>query len=283
MLIKQLRITHVERCPIPEGPEVKRTAEGLARAMTNKTITNVEILSGRYTKEAPSGVDDFRASLPIKVVGAGCHGKFIFALCSEESYIWSTLGMTGYWNTDGSKYARIRFDFSDGTSIHYNDMRNFGTLKFVKGKHEMLKKLKTLGPDMLAQDVPTNVFREALMKRPEWSIAKALMKQSLVCGVGNYIKADSLWLAKISPKRKVKDITDIEFADLCDAIKRVMRTSYESGGATIASYQSFDDKPGEYSQKMVVYGQKRDPEGNLVIKEKTDDGRSTHWVPEVQL
>ena len=28
----------------------------------------------------------------------------------------------------------------------------FGTLKFVKGKHEMLKKLKTLGPDMLAQD-----------------------------------------------------------------------------------------------------------------------------------
>ena len=282
MLIKQLRITHVERCPIPEGPETKRTAEGLARAMTNKTIANVEILSGRYTKTSPSGIEDFRTSLPIKVVGAGCHGKFIFALCSEESYIWSTLGMTGYWNADGSKYARIRFDFSDGTSIHYNDMRNFGTLKFVKGKHEMIKKLKTLGPDMLAQDVPTAVFREALMKRPDWSIAKALMKQSLVCGVGNYIKADSLWLAKISPKRKVKDITDIEFADLCDAIKRVMRTSYDTGGATIASYQSFDDEPGTYTQQMVVYGQKQDPEGNEVIREKTDDGRTTHWVPLVQ-
>ena len=108
------------------------------------------------------------------------------------------------------------------------------------------------------------------------------MKQSLVCGVGNYIKADSLWLAKISPKRKVKDITDVEFADLNEAIKRVMRISYESGGATIASYQSFDDKSGSYTQKMVVYGQKHDPEGNPVIKEKTDDGRSTHWVPEVQ-
>ena len=108
------------------------------------------------------------------------------------------------------------------------------------------------------------------------------MKQSLVCGVGNYIKADSLWLAKISPKRKVKDISDIEFADLKEAIQRVMRTSYESGGATIASYQSFDDKPGEYGQKMIVYGQKKDPEGNDVIKEKTDDGRTTHWVPSVQ-
>ena len=47
-------------------------------------------------------------------------------------------------------------------------------------------------------------------------------------------------------------------------------------------YQSFDDKPGEYSQKMVVYGQKQDPEGNEVIKEKTSDGRTTHWVPSVQ-
>ena len=267
---------------LPEGPEVKRTAEGLARAMTNKTIIAVEILSGRYTKEPPGGIDEFRASLPIKVVGAGCHGKFIFGLCTNESYIWSTLGMTGYWNGGGDKHARVRLDFSDGSSIYFNDMRNFGTLKFVKGKHEMLKKLKTLGPDMLAQDVPTQVFQAALMKKPEWSIAKALMKQSLVCGVGNYIKADSLWLAKISPKRKVKDITDAEFADLCSAIKRVMRTSYATGGATIASYQSFDDEPGTYTQQMVVYGQKQDPEGNEVIREKTDDGRTTHWVPLVQ-
>ena len=92
---------------MPEGPEVKRTAEGLARALTNKTITGVEILSGRYTKEPPTGIEDFRASLPIKVVGAGCHGKFIFALCTDESYIWSTLGMTGYWNTLGSDWISM--------------------------------------------------------------------------------------------------------------------------------------------------------------------------------
>ena len=53
---------------MPEGPEVKRTAEGLARAMTNKTLTNIEVLSGRYLKEDIGGLADFRASLPIKVV-----------------------------------------------------------------------------------------------------------------------------------------------------------------------------------------------------------------------
>ena len=56
---------------MPEGPEVKRTAEGLARALTNKTIKNVEILSGRYLKEDPTGIEEFRASLPIKVTPLG--------------------------------------------------------------------------------------------------------------------------------------------------------------------------------------------------------------------
>ena len=268
---------------MPEGPEVKRTAEGLAHAITNKTINSVEVLSGRYTKEPPGGIEEFRSALPIKVIGAGCHGKFIFALCTDESFIWSTLGMTGYWNGEGSKYARIRLNFSDGTFVHFNDMRNFGTIKFVKGKHEMMKKLKSLGPDMLAEDVSTYKFKEALMKRPKWSLAKALMKQTLVCGVGNYVKADSLWLAKLSPHRTVSSLSDIEFSDLNEAIKKVMRVSYEFGGATIQSYVSFDNEVGTYTQNMVVYGQTHDPEGNEVIKEKTKDGCTTHWVPKVQL
>ena len=35
---------------MPEGPEVKRIGEGLAKVISGKTITNVEILSGRYIK-----------------------------------------------------------------------------------------------------------------------------------------------------------------------------------------------------------------------------------------
>ena len=102
------------------------------------------------------------------------------------------------------------------------------------------------------------------------------------CGPRDEIEFTCGGEAHIARPLAENTITDAEFADLNDAIKRVMRVSYDSGGATIQSYQSFDDKPGSYTQKMVVYGQKTDPEGNTVIKEKTDDGRTTHWVPEVQ-
>ena len=39
---------------------------------------------------------------------------------------------------------------------------------------------------------------------------------------------------------------------------------------------------GNYSSQFLVYNQKSDPDGHEVIKEKTPDGRTTHWVPEVQ-
>jgi len=267
---------------MPEGPEVKRTAEGLARAISGKKLINVNILSGRYLKESPGGYEDLKSRLPIDIVGAGCHGKFIFAICKEETFIWSTLGMTGYWNATGGDYARVQLEFRDGSSVYFNDMRNFGTLKFVRGKHEMLKKLKSLGPDMLAEDVSNHRFKERLMQKPKWSLAKALMKQTLVCGVGNYVKADALWLAKLSPHRKIESLSDIELNTLNSCIKKVIRTAYEQGGATIQSYVSFDGQPGTYTQNMIVYGQKTDPLGNLVTREKTDDGRTTHWVPSIQ-
>lgn len=267
---------------MPEGPEVKRVGEGLARKVSGKTITEIIILSGRYTKKSPTGLDDFSKSLPIKVVGCGVHGKFIYWICNDANFIWSTLGMTGSWGSSKKKHARVEIKFSDGTSVFYNDPRNFGTLKFVKGKQIMINKLNSFGPDMLAEDVSDEDFMSAIRKKSKWQITKALMDQSVVCGVGNYVKADSLWLARLSPLRRVSELTDEELKNLNRSIKHVLRESYQSGGATIRTYKGFDDEEGEYGQRMLVYGQEYDPDGNEVVKEETEDGRTTHWVPEVQ-
>ena len=136
---------------------------------------------------------------------------------------------------------------------------------------------------MLAQDVSDEAFIDRVRTRPEWQITNALMKQSIVAGVGNYIKAESLWLARISPHRQVKDISDIELSNLNRSIKQVMHESFASGGATIRTYENFDGTSGEYNRKFLVYNQKTDPDGNEVIKELTEDKRMTHWCPAVQL
>jgi len=267
---------------MPEGPEVKRIAEGLARVVSGKTIVSIEILSGRYTKKIPTGYEEFKANLPIRIVGAGCHGKFIYCICENENFLWSTLGMTGSWNPAPMKHARFKMVFHDGSEVYFNDQRNFGTLKFVEGKHAMIKKLKSLGPDMLAEDVSDQQFRSSLQRKPKWGLAKAIMDQSVIAGVGNYIKSDALWLSRLSPKRVVNDLTDEELSELNRCIKLIIRESYESGGATIRSYSGFDGEEGEYARRFLVYNQSQDPDGNDVIREETSDGRTTHWVPKVQ-
>ena len=80
---------------------------------------------------------------------------------------------------------------------------------------------------MLSEDVTDQKFIERLRKKPTWGITKVLMDQSIIAGVGNYIKADSLWLAKISPHKTVADLTDGELAILNRSIKKVIRESYE--------------------------------------------------------
>lgn len=276
----------MERIPkSPEGAEVKIIAEGIAHALTGKIIIGVEILSGRYSKEGkqPDGWQELQEALPLKVIGAGCHGKFIFALLEDERYLWSTLGMTGSWNPFETKHARIKITTQDGTYLWYNDMRNFGTLKFVIGKREMLKKLKTLGPDMLSQDVTTAEFKAALMKKNKHTISQTLMNQKLICGVGNYVKAEALYKAKISPHRITSSLTDDEFAKLNDACKKILNDSYELGGSSIRSYKTFDGKSGGYGAHFCVYGQEKCPLGHVVLREETKDKRTTHWVREVQV
>ena len=266
---------------MPEGPECRKYGQDLARRISGKTLQSIEIIGGRYLKKDPTGIEVFRNHLPMNIVGAGTHGKFVYWILGEELSIWSTLGMTGSWSSEKTKHSRLKFTLNDG-AVFFNDQRNFGTLKFVRGKFQLIEKLRSMGPDMLAEDVSDEVFSEALRRKPNWEITKAIMDQSIIAGVGNYIKSDSLWLAGISPKRSVESLTDQDMSALNRSIKHIMRESFQSGGATIRTYKSFNGEEGDYSRKFLVYNQTIDPDGNPVIKENTSDGRSTYWSPTTQ-
>tara|TARA_Y100000310_G_scaffold208719_1_gene209330 strand:+ start:829 stop:1632 length:804 start_codon:yes stop_codon:yes gene_type:complete len=266
---------------MPEGPECRRYAESLARRISGRELRGIELVSGRFTKKAPTGYAELLRELPLEVIGAGVHGKFIYWILKNEWFVYSTLGMSGAWHADPDDHTRIKFALNDG-AVYYNDQRNFGTIKFIRGKYQLLQKLKSLGPDMLAGDVSDDVFIERMRKKNKWPIVKALMDQSIIAGVGNYIKADSLWLAQLSPYRCIDSLNNTELSNLNHAIKQVMQESFQRGGASIKTYKQFDGTEGEYSNRFLVYNQKVDPNGNEVVRELTEDGRTTHWVPKIQ-
>jgi len=267
---------------MPEGPEVKRMGVMLSSAISGRTLTEVQVLSGRYTKKEVEGRTALDECLPVRVVGTGVHGKFLYVLTHTGVNIWSTLGMTGQWADTKSSHSRIQLSFSDGEPVYFNDQRNFGTFKVVYGPHKLKERLSKLGPDMLSSDIGADLFIERLRKKDHWNITKVLMDQAIISGVGNYIKAEALWLSGHSPMKSVSDFTDYDLIVLCDAIQDVMKTSYEHGGATFLTHKNFNGEKGDYSSRFLCYNRQQDAEGNRVIKTKTPDGRTTHWAPDKQ-
>lgn len=266
---------------MPEGPEVKRIAQLLAEKVSSKKLTKIEILSGRYTKKLPDGLNEFTNILPVNIVGAGCSGKFIFIILESGLSIWNSLGLTGNWSTNKTKYSRLAFYIEDSI-LYFNDSRNFGTIKFVGDKNKLIRKLEDLGPDMLSENITDKDLKNILSNtKPEKTIAQVLMDQSTLSGIGNYIKSESLYRARLSPHRLVSELSDKEVSDLNSSIKYIMTKSFDKKlKMSLNDFQSYDSK--KYNIEMSVYSKKEDIYGHEVIKEKTKDGRNTYWVPQVQ-
>lgn len=277
---------------MPEGPEVRITTDFLKKYI-GKYLYNISIKSGRYekNKEIPGWLYHNQTS---KLIDVNCKGKFIyftFQQGKKEFYLFSTLGMTGMWSDKVLKHSRVSLSFLekedddpnlDLLELYFNDIRNFGTLKFSADKKELTKKLNSLGPDILAKDVTILEFINRFNKKPNITIAECLMNQSVISGIGNYLKAEILYNSHISPHRLIKDITNLEWIALHFNSTVQIRRSYKLGGATIATYRQPNGEEGLYNRRFAVYNQDTDPLGNKVIRETTADKRTTHWVPNLQ-
>ena len=71
--------------------------------------------------------------------------------------------------------------------------------------------------------------------------------------------------------------------DLFNNLKQTMIDSYRCQGASISSYYTTYDQKGTYVFRFLVYGRDTDDLGNMVIRERTLDGRTSHWVKNVQI
>ncbi len=183
---------------LPEGPEVKIVSESLGRALQGRSIVDISYLYGRYTKHgSPVGHDEISLVLPSVVSEVSCKGKFIYIQLANNWSIWNTLGMTGSWSSVQQKHSRAQFHLDDGSSVFFNDIRNFGTLKYVRGLTDLENKLASIGPDMLSEDVDCKTFIAKMRLKNHRFITENLMDQSLVSGVGNYLKSECLYFAGI--------------------------------------------------------------------------------------
>lgn len=283
---------------MPEGPEVKIVVDQLKARVVGKKINWLAENGGRYKTTRPIGESEFLDALNpdgLLIKNVEAKGKFIYWTLQDDWSIWNTLGMSGTWSMEKHKHTALSFqigpadkayDALNDEYVRFVDMRHFGTLKFVKGKEALVEKLQTIGWDWLDRKHSVTAiwwyFDTARKELKEKPIGVILMDQSIFAGVGNYLRAEILYQARISPWRKLKDITYDELKTICEATHEIMLNSYNSNGATISTYKDVNGHSGEYTSRFAVYNRKTDPFGNVVTREQTTDKRTIHWVPELQ-
>jgi formamidopyrimidine-DNA glycosylase len=266
---------------MPEGPEVRRVYEDLRKEIGESRVTQLQVFSGRFLKKRPIGLD--QVILPSRVIDGGVRGKFMWLEFETGATMWITLGMSGYWSEESGTHSHFGIGIENSRALYFVDQRRFGTIKFSHDRAELDKKIKSLGRDPLNDaDFTPIEFNQRINKYPNKTITEVLMDQRVCAGIGNYIKCEVLYRSGISPHRLVKDIDPVESTVLFGWIKKIMQTSYDQGGASIRNYQRVGGGLGEFVFEFEVYAQPLDSKGNTVIREETLDGRTTHWVPEVQ-
>ena len=111
-------------------------------------------------------------------------------------------------------------------------------------------------------------------------IADVLLNQKVLAGVGNYIRADALYLSKISPYRRIKDLSDKEITILLKNIKKVITRSYNC--QLKIALGEYDYKRMTSCYKFYVYSRKTTAKGEKVDHAKMKNDRTIWWVPSVQ-
>lgn len=267
---------------MPEGPEVKVITTELNQHLENSILKEFVVLGGRFIKTPIENIDTFQSNLPLKINSVNCKGKFIWFDLENNWSIWNTLGMSGGWKQIKEKHSHIKIT-TDNLDLWFTDTRRFGTIKISNNPSELKKKLESIGPDMLSDsEFSETDFIKIMRKYNKKELPKILMEQKIVSGIGNYIKAEALYESKISPLRKIEDISDSELKTLFKSIRSIITKSYKCNGATIKNYSDLANNLGEYCFNFKVYNQNKDVNGYNVLKTKTNDGRTTHWVSEIQ-
>jgi formamidopyrimidine-DNA glycosylase len=309
---------------MPEINEVRRFADFIFSKIGETKITEINIINGRYKKHAPfENYTTIKNKLPLKLLDIGTKGKLMWMVFEEDLYLLATLGLSGGWSyldstiknpkledyefsevedewanyipddkidsytTNAINHRNVEFKTAKG-SIYFYDTLSFGTLKVIKGKEELNKKLKTIGPDIMDETTDFELFKKQVKKNThlEKPIGNVLMNQKVVSGVGNYLRADVLYLSKVDPFRKVSKLTENELKDIFNNCKILTWGDYDKEEAIKMKIMTKSTKlPGDYNRMFFVYQEDKDIHGHKVHKKELYEGsqkRFIYYVPEIQ-
>ena len=216
---------------MPEGPEVRREADALARVLAGRTLVRAEY-------RLPALAAPARSLVGRRVLRVYPRGKAMLIAFDNGLTHYSHNQLYGEW-----RVMRASHDPRDGRQVRavLGTDRHLAVLYSATDvallddaaleRHPFLARL---GPDVLDRSTTRAdiAARFADPRRPRATLAALLLDQRFVAGVGNYLRSDILFSAGLRPSRRAGSLTEDERTRLAAAVHALPRQSLRTRGVT---------------------------------------------------
>ncbi|MGM0751523.1 MAG: endonuclease VIII [Bacillota bacterium] len=216
---------------MPEGPEIRRAADGVEHALKNKTVQDIYF--------AFPHLEDYEELLKGSVVTrVDTKGKAMLIHFDNGYTIYSHNQLYGKW------YIRNLYNYPKTNrqlrlALH-NEKKS--ALLYSASDIEVLRDeevpehpfVSKVGPDILSEEVTADELLQRMKEKRfynrKWSIL--LLDQGFVAGIGNYLRSEIMFAAGIHPSFRPIDCTEDQLMKASEAIIHLMKQSYKTGGIT---------------------------------------------------
>ena len=223
---------------MPEGPEIFRAARALHQAVANQPICLV--LSYPKLRSRAKAL----AGVPILRVRA--RSKAILTEFADGTVLYSHNQLYGEWRIHApdeplaTRQVRLSIETANARAVLYS-ATDFAWLRVgVEEKHPYIAKL---GPEVLSDDVTAKMLAGRLAEFPKRIVADALLDQNVVAGLGNYLRADILFVTGVDPLARIGQLAPTALMSIASACKKLTARSVKQCGVVrplaeyIASHQ----------------------------------------------
>jgi DNA-formamidopyrimidine glycosylase len=254
---------------MPEGDAVWYTARRLHEALAGRPLTRSDFRVPRFATA------DLTGDVVTETVS---RGKHLLTRTRGGLTVHTHLRMDGNWRIRpaGERMTeshRIRLVLAnrEWQAIGYS----LGVVELVRTSQEA-EVTGHLGPDLLGPDWDCAEAVRRLGAEPDRPIGEALLDQRHLAGIGNFYKAEVLFLRGINPWRRVGDVA--ELGAVADLAKRLLEANKERIGQVTTG----NPRRGE---ETWVYGRRGRPcrRCGTPIRSEGQQDRVTFWCPSCQI
>lgn len=221
---------------MPELPEVEAVTRTLRPLVVGKTIRCVHVLHPIAIKpQKPTQLVLSTEKQKIRAVKR--RGKYLlleldrgflslhFRFDGRLLWFSDAQELTGKANrTPQDVHVDVALEFDRGV-LGFADRRHFGRVHYFESI-DASDSLKSLGVDALSIEFSQERFTQLLL-RSRRPLKEFLLDQTRVAGIGNIYSCESMWHAKLDPRRSANSLSKIEAAKLHKAIVSVLRRALE--------------------------------------------------------